>query len=349
MVSAPLPFRRWETPAGLAPSLIFEDGVGPGIYVLEFSNGDQYVGQSIHPATRFASHRRRWQDIVAVNFTPVPPEELDRVEQAMITEKRRADVRLRNRTLLAQPFGDSPLDFIVTQEEQAAWIGDDPMNVEREIAPQRIVEARARRRTDRGRLPEPVREHPHLAEAVDSIAGYLYYVIPLPTETEGRGWVLSAWPSTNRARSHRRFATLSIQKVEMLYLYEARTEDGEWEQTMVLNVHDSLEIDDELRPLFFQTAYRTTGPCGPPPFTGGRTSAFSSATPQCSSPHASWLSRSCGRDGRCSLEPTAGPSPTRRSRTSGTCWTSGPRPETTERLAPARDWMKFDSMQRTEE
>ncbi|MEI5004020.1 GIY-YIG nuclease family protein [Micrococcus yunnanensis] len=260
MVSAPLPFRRWETPAGLAPSLIFEDGVGPGIYVLEFSNGDQYVGQSIHPATRFASHRRRWQDIVAVNFTPVPPEELDRVEQAMITEKRRADVRLRNRTLLAQPFGDSPLDFIVTQEEQAAWIGDDPMNVEREIAPQRIVEARARRRTDRGRLPEPVREHPHLAEAVDSIAGYLYYVIPLPTETEGRGWVLSAWPSTNRARSHRRFATLSIQKVEMLYLYEARTEDGEWEQTMVLNVHDSLEIDDELRPLFFQTAYRTTGP-----------------------------------------------------------------------------------------
>lgn len=218
------------------------------------------MGQSIHPATRFASHRRRWQDIVAVSFTPVPPEELDRAEQDMITEKRRSGVRLRNRTLLAQPFGDSPLDFIVAQEEQAAWIGDDPMNAEREIAPQRIVKARARRRTDRGRLPEPVRDHPHLAEAVDSIAGYLYYVIPLPTETEGRGWVLSAWPSTNRTRAHRRFATLSIQNVEMLYLYEDRTEDGEWEQTMVLNVHDSLEIDAELRRLFSRNTYRTTGP-----------------------------------------------------------------------------------------
>lgn len=260
MPSDPLPFRRWNTPPGVAPSLIFGEESSSGIYVLEFADGEQYVGQSIHPGTRFASHRRRWQDIVAVSFAPVPPEELDRVEQDMITEKRRADVRLRNRTLLAQPFGDSPLDFIVAQEEQAAWIGDDPMNAEREIAPQRIVEARARRSTDRGRLPEPVRAHPHLAEAVDLIAGYLYYVIPLPTETEGRGWVLSAWPSTNRTRDHRRFATLSIQNVEMLYLYEDRTEDGAWEQTMVLNVHDSLELDDELRRLFFRNTYRTTGP-----------------------------------------------------------------------------------------
>lgn len=260
MVSAPLPFRRWETPAGLAPSLIFEDGVGPGIYVLEFSNGDQYVGQSIHPATRFASHRRRWQDIVAVNFTPVPPEELDRVEQAMITEKRRADVRLRNRTVLAQPFGDSPLDFIVTQEEQAAWIGADPMNAEPEVAPERIAAARTRRASCAPRLPAAMRDHPGFSDAVDSIAGYLYYVIPLPTETEGRGWVLSAWPSTNRTRDHRRFTTLSIQNVEMLYLYEDRTEDGAWEQTMVLNVHDSLELDDELRRLFFRNTYRTTGP-----------------------------------------------------------------------------------------
>ncbi|WP_423300390.1 hypothetical protein [Micrococcus yunnanensis] len=53
-------------------------------------------------------------------------------------------------------------------------------------------------------------------------------MIPLPTETQGRGWVLSAWPSTNRTRNHRRFATLSIQNVEMLYLYEDRTRDGEW-------------------------------------------------------------------------------------------------------------------------
>lgn len=260
MVSAPLPFRRWETPAGLAPSLIFEDGVGPGIYILEFSNGDQYVGQSIHPATRFASHRRRWQDIEAVSFTPLPPEELDRVEQEVITQKRREDVGLRNRTLLAQPFGDSPLDFIVTQEEQAAWIGADPMNAEPEMALERIAAARTHRASGAPRRPAAMRDHPGFSDAVDSIATYLHDVVPLPAETEGRGWVLSAWPSTNRTRDHRRFATLSIQNVEMLYLYEDRTEDGAWGQTMVLNVHDSLELDNELRRLFFRNTYRTTGP-----------------------------------------------------------------------------------------
>lgn len=260
MSTEPLPFRRWDTPPGLAPSLVFGEDAGPGIYVLEFSNGEEYVGQSIHPATRLASHRRRWQDIVAVNFTPVPRVDLDRVEQEVITQKRRTDTHLRNRTLLTQPFGDSPLDFIVTQEEQARWIGADLMEAEPEIAPERIGSARSRRAANTASLPPALREHPCFADAVDSLAGYLYHVVPLPTETEGRGWVLSAWPSTSRTRVHRRFATLSIQNVQMLFLFEDRTEDGEWEQTMVLNVHDSLALDAELEPLFFPHTYRTTGP-----------------------------------------------------------------------------------------
>lgn len=247
-------------PAGLAPSVMFGSDPGPGVYVLEFADGSEYVGQSVHPISRLATHRRRYKDIVAVRFTSVDRADLDRVEQEIITGLRNEGVLLRNRTLMSQPLGNSALDAIVSQEEQAAWISADFQDADVVVAPERIELARARILADPDRLPTPMRMHPQLMEALKSIATYLYSVIPFPHETEGRGWVLSAWPSTNRTRNHRRLCTLSIQNVELLFLFEDRSENGAWEQVMVLNVAPTLPDTSELGNLFDDGAYRTAGP-----------------------------------------------------------------------------------------
>lgn len=190
----------------------------------------------------------------------VDPAGLDRVEQEIITGLRNEGVLLRNRTLMSQPLGKSALDAIVSQEEQAAWISADFRDADVVVAPERIELARARTLADPDRLPTPMRMHPQLMEALKSIAIYLYSVIPFPHETEGRGWVLSAWSSTNRTRNHRRLCTLSIQNVELLFLFEDRSETGAWEQMMVLNVAPTLPDTSELGNLFDDGAYRTAGP-----------------------------------------------------------------------------------------
>lgn len=48
MRSSSRTFRRWDMPAGLVPSVMFGSDPGPGVYVLEFADGSEYVGQSIH-------------------------------------------------------------------------------------------------------------------------------------------------------------------------------------------------------------------------------------------------------------------------------------------------------------
>lgn len=105
-----------------------------------------------------------------------------------------------------------------------------------------------------------MRTHPHLGEALNSLADYVYNVILFPHETVGRGRVLSAWPSTNRTRTHRRLCTLSIQNVELLFLLEDWHETGAWKQMMALNVAPMLTASSEAAEYFDDNDYRTAGP-----------------------------------------------------------------------------------------
>lgn len=43
-----LRFKRWNFTSDLAPSAVLSLKSECGIYVLEFANGEQYVGQTIH-------------------------------------------------------------------------------------------------------------------------------------------------------------------------------------------------------------------------------------------------------------------------------------------------------------
>lgn len=43
-------------------------------------------------------------------------------EYGEIQRRRKAGILLRNKTLLAQPLGDSPLDALIDQQVQAKWL-----------------------------------------------------------------------------------------------------------------------------------------------------------------------------------------------------------------------------------
>jgi hypothetical protein len=55
-----------------------------GIYVLDFGNGDFYVGQATDVVRRHAQHCHNHQDISAIRFRPTAPDRLDSVEADVI-------------------------------------------------------------------------------------------------------------------------------------------------------------------------------------------------------------------------------------------------------------------------
>src|SRR5689334_15706366 len=95
-----------------------------GVYILSFTNGERYVGQSVNIVTRFGAHRRTWDDIEFLDFSPCPRARLDGLERTMITGQRDAGHRLRNITHALGPLGDSDLDPLVTPAEQYSWLND---------------------------------------------------------------------------------------------------------------------------------------------------------------------------------------------------------------------------------
>lgn len=79
-------FTRWSVTGVSSVASLFDLTDKRGIYVLEFDNGEQYVGQTVNIAHRFTSHvhgskhHKAWQDIVELSFKALPNEDLDTAE-----------------------------------------------------------------------------------------------------------------------------------------------------------------------------------------------------------------------------------------------------------------------------
>lgn len=192
-----------------------------GIYVLDFDDGEQYVGQSNDVVTRFASHRRRWADISQLHWHTCARTTLDEVEQGVIAGKLRAGVMLRNIKYARGPLGVSPLDTVVTPDDQLAWInGDEPFkgtDTERQID-------RALQLKKRPSYEKLQKDRRMFAITVLALNAFVNFTIPRPAATERKFWVLSAMPTTNRSKGHHRLATLSINKVEVFWLFSTEHE-----------------------------------------------------------------------------------------------------------------------------
>ena len=209
------------------------DGSRSGIYVLEFANGELYVGQTISLLRRIADHRRHWgDDIRAVRFAAVSSPELDQAERDVLARLVSTGSRVRNIASVALPLRSDALDLVVDPTVVASWLdmeGDLEIgNRGRQSLQRRNTEAQHR----------ILMSHPSHAAVVGSLARYVATCLPRPHLTEGRFWTVTSMPTTGKTSSWHRLAALSVNNVEVLVFGEAATKRG-WRHQGFMNVANS--------------------------------------------------------------------------------------------------------------
>ncbi|WP_454296698.1 GIY-YIG nuclease family protein [Salana multivorans] len=243
-------FLRWEVTDDLSFSALLPLGHSTcGIYVLEFKNGDLYVGQTVSLLSRIATHRRTWpRDVRAVRFARVSPEELDRAEQDVIARLVADGERLRNVDLVTLPLRGDALDLVVDHAVQEAWLDGETVEFDVES---RIALARQRERTEA--KYRRLTQHPEFDAIVRALGCYLRTCVPQPDATEWRFWSLTSLPSTGDGR---RLAALSVNNVEVLVL---RGSTPDVADEGFLNLAADAEIPRRLHRRTWTHRYRSTG------------------------------------------------------------------------------------------
>jgi hypothetical protein len=195
-----------------------------GIYILEFVNGDRYVGQAIDVVRRFGNHRHNLGDIAFVEFSACRRTQLNDLEVKMIHHERGGGHRLRNIVHGTGPVGESDLDPLVSRSEQFTWLNDPDAILNDEGVRIDDPEQRASRR--------PQYEHLRQQPMFPVVAGVLHWYIPAclpkPAETERTFWAVSALPATNRNAYKQRLCTLSVNKMEVLFLVQTQLDEATW-------------------------------------------------------------------------------------------------------------------------
>ncbi|PPF57193.1 hypothetical protein C5C55_07635 [Rathayibacter sp. AY1C2] len=205
-----LSFTRYDmSAAGSAASLFLDRTTLCGIYVLEFENGQRYVGQTTNIVSRYATHRRHHGDVVAFRFAPCRRDDLDRAEVAEI-RRQEAEHSLRNLALTGWPGGVD--DLGVTVEEGRSVLL--PWN--RADRPRVGEEGEA---TMPGRFWELVRREDYL-DLSAALGRYIGETVPDPFGTQQILWTVSALPSTRRTKKRRRLLTLSCGVLETVFVQE---------------------------------------------------------------------------------------------------------------------------------
>ena len=224
-------FRRWELPHGVATSAVLPIG-GPmrGIYILEFADGQEYVGQTVNLASRLGEHRRLWGDVVAVRFLTEPTEPLRDLEYALIAE-RRVSNELRNIAGMALPLPTQVLDEVVDQQVQEEWL--QGRTIHPELGDRGRIALQRKRTRKKYDVLSARADFPDLLAA---LASYVAECIPWPHQTEHRFWSVTSLPSTGRRADWRRLTALSINSLEVLVLGELRNTGGAWRPGGFVNI-----------------------------------------------------------------------------------------------------------------
>lgn len=234
----PPPPRRWPVSGLSTISAIMADEDPCGIYVLEFANGEYYVGQAKDVRKRFVNHCRdtahhpAWKDITHISFTPRPARELNIHEATMIQHLQKEKKRLRNRSLNLFHEQPSPLDRIIPPVDQFHWADSEYLDRQ---AIELTAEDLARTIAD---LP-PGKSRMSRVGAYErclwDIATFIELVLPEPLKTMEKYWTISDTPSTNGGRHY----TLNVGVLEMLRCVR------EWEHHSVLNTVVWPQLDSQ--------------------------------------------------------------------------------------------------------
>ena len=207
-------------PADVQRALDELDEGNVGYYLLEFTNGDCYLGQSISIADRLKGHRALHKDISSIRVLPDPAARslanplmhlLD-CEAGLIHSLQLAGLPARNKAQMTYLTGDGlPIDEILKSNGTTAaeWLAD-PISCNRRHGKARRALTPSTDQLAAGeaaykRWLERTGEH---ADTLRSLLGiYMARCLPLPLHTEYTHWVLSSPQVIPR---HRTLSNLSI-------------------------------------------------------------------------------------------------------------------------------------------
>lgn len=208
-------------PATVAAFLADHTSGTAGYYVLEFADGQCYIGESVDIASRLAQHRNRFRDITMIRVRPeidaaVQTSRLDHKrllrlrERQLIHHAQRSNLLARNVNEMATLIGDSRhLDDIISDAQQRLWL-DDPDTVNRaDSTTQRIDHSQFLGAADNFRRFTSIPQSTHVLEL---IAQYLTRCVPYPLQTEYQSWSASCLPTTRSIP--RRLSCVSIAMTE---------------------------------------------------------------------------------------------------------------------------------------
>jgi len=212
----PLSFTRYDMSEGGSAAALFADSTQVcGIYVLEFDDEMRYVGQTRDIVARYATHRRRHGDIIALSFAPCSVADLDDRERQEIRRQEAAH-GLRNLHLTGRPAGDGDLEVDVDEGESVLL----PWDRERRLRLREEGEMTMQRRF------WDLAARPDYDEMADALAMYVDECIADPFGTQRVLWTIVASPTTSRTAGGRRLFTLSCGGRETLFAWEQMTGRG---------------------------------------------------------------------------------------------------------------------------
>ena len=242
--TASLKFTRWDVPPETSLSAVLPASTARcGIYVLEFDDGERYVGKTVNLLARFATHARK-QDgrIVGIRFAPLGKDRLAEAEADVVARLVSDGERLRNVDLVPLPLRSEALDIAVEAGVQAAWLEGQETQLN--------IGERGKAAIQRAKTADKHAElkgHPTFPLIVEQVAKYVETCLPWPHMTEQRFWTLTSLPTTGKSRRGRRLSALSVNNVEVLVFVELLNEETDtWEWCGFLNVANSETVVSRL-------------------------------------------------------------------------------------------------------
>jgi hypothetical protein len=190
-----------------------------GIYILEFENGEAYVGKAVNAARRLSQHvaGTTHSDFSSFCFVQIARDGLSTSERETMAVCERAGIRLRNFAGASFNYKPSALDELVEPEFLDSFTSGAP----NDFSGERPDEADLRRRYV-ARFSE-LQSHRNFQDVVSALRLYVSKCIPAPRRTELGYWSVSCLPSRG---SGRLLACVSIHWQEVLLIGE--DEQGPW-------------------------------------------------------------------------------------------------------------------------
>ena len=215
------------TPSATKKTLSELDLGETGYYLLEFDNGDCYLGQSVDISERLKGHRLVHKDISSIRLSPDPAaarmanplRHLLRVERELLAALQQTGLHSRNKSEMTYISGKRALDeiFAANRISTSDWLAQPIQQNSKfsKVARNLTISPNQRARGVPAYKKWLSRTDGQSEIALNLIRTYIERCVPLPLLTEYDYWVLS---SPERIPPHRALSNLSIGWTEAFRL-----------------------------------------------------------------------------------------------------------------------------------